>query len=59
VGVLLKVYANCLDGEEQTINGRIELALGTDGDHGTLGMAANQSRTESEESDHGPDESAA
>jgi hypothetical protein len=57
--VLRKVYANCVDGEEQTINGRIKAALGTDEDHGTLSTAADQLRTRSEESDHGPDETAA
>jgi integrase len=59
VAVLLKVYANCVDGEEQIINGRIESALGADGEDGTLGTAADQSRTGDEESDHGPDETAA
>jgi hypothetical protein len=59
VAVLLKVYANCVDGEEQTMNGRVESALGSDAGDGTLGTAADQSRTESEESDHGPDETAA
>jgi integrase len=59
VAVLLKVYANCVDGEEQVMNGRIESALGADGSDGTLGTAADQSRTGDEESDHGPDETAA
>jgi hypothetical protein len=59
VTVLLKVCANRVDGEEQIINGRIEAALGADGEDGTLGTAADQSRTGSEESGHGPDETAA
>jgi hypothetical protein len=38
---------------------RIDSALGADGGDGTLGTAADQSRTRCEESDHGPDETAA
>jgi hypothetical protein len=45
--------------EEQIINERIESALGADSEDGTLGTAADQSWTESEKSDHGPDETAA
>jgi len=36
VAVLLKVYANCVDGEEPIMNGRIEAALGRGGGDGTL-----------------------
>ena len=45
VAVLLKVYANCLDGEEPTMKGRIDAALGGTGGRGTLNTAADQSRT--------------
>jgi hypothetical protein len=45
--------------EEQIINERIESALGADSEDGTLGTAADQSWTEGEKSDHGPDETAA
>ena len=55
VAVLLKVYANCVDGEETIMNGRIDTVLGTDEGHGKLDAAADQSRTETEESDHETD----
>ena len=32
VDVLLKVYAKCIDGHEVSVNGRIQAALGDDGD---------------------------
>jgi hypothetical protein len=41
------------------MNGRIEAALGMDSDDGTLSTAVDQSRTETEDSDHGTDETAA
>jgi len=41
------------------MNGRIESAFGVGGEDGTLSTAADQSRTESEESDHGPAKPAA
>jgi integrase len=59
VAVLLKVYANCVDGEESIINERIEAALGDAGLHGTLDSVADQPRTQTEESDHGTDKAAA
>ena len=42
VAVLLKVYANCVEGEEQTMNGCIEAAVGCEEGRGTLGAAAAQ-----------------
>jgi hypothetical protein len=36
VAVLLKVYANCIDGQEATANARIEAALGGEVGSGTL-----------------------
>jgi hypothetical protein len=33
---MLAVYANCVDGEEQAVNRRIEQALVLDGSRGTL-----------------------
>jgi hypothetical protein len=53
VAVLLKVYANCVDGEESVFNECIETALGAAGPHGTLDTVADQVRTETGESDHG------
>jgi hypothetical protein len=55
VAVLLRVYANCVDGEESIFNERIETALGPAGLHGTLDTATDQVRTETEEFDHGTD----
>jgi hypothetical protein len=59
VAVLLKVYGDCVGGEEQIMNERIESALGPGREDGTLGTAADKSRTRNEQSDHGPDETAA
>jgi integrase len=39
VAVMLAVYANCVDGEEQAVNRRIEQALVRDGSRGTLGSS--------------------
>ncbi|MGH3864711.1 MAG: tyrosine-type recombinase/integrase [Pseudonocardiaceae bacterium] len=39
VAVLLKIYANCIDGQEDTINDQITAALTTDHDHETLPAA--------------------
>src|SRR5215470_12429045 len=36
VAVLLKFYANCIDGQEDAINDRITAALAADQDHETL-----------------------
>jgi hypothetical protein len=44
VTVLLKVCANCLDGEELTMNDRIDTALGQHGEHGKMNAAADQAR---------------
>jgi hypothetical protein len=37
VAVLMKVYANCVDGQEDQVNARIEAALTAPSDRGTLG----------------------
>jgi hypothetical protein len=37
VGVLLKVYAGCIDGEENTVNTRIEEALKASRERGRIG----------------------
>jgi integrase len=39
VAVLLKIYANCIDGQEDTINDQITAALTADHDHETLPTA--------------------
>ena len=39
VAVLLKIYANCIDGQEDTINDQITAALTADHDHETLPAA--------------------
>jgi integrase len=39
VAVLLKIYANCIDGQEDTINDQITAALTDDHDHETLPAA--------------------
>jgi hypothetical protein len=51
VAVLLKVYANCVDGEEEAVNARISSALTTAMGRGTLSTAADQSRTRTGETD--------
>jgi hypothetical protein len=37
VAVLLKVYANCIDGEEEAVNDKIEHALATSRGQGRIG----------------------
>jgi integrase len=39
VAVLLRVYANCVDGEQDVVNDRIAEALAGRDDHGTLAPA--------------------
>jgi len=51
VAVLLKVYANCVDGEEEIINARISSALTAAISRGTLSTAVDQSRTKTGETD--------
>jgi hypothetical protein len=47
VAVLLRVYANCVDGEQDVVNERIALALSKGAAHGTLAPApAEQYRPE-------------
>jgi integrase len=43
VAVMLAVYANCVDGEEQAVNRRIEQALPRAGSRGTLGSPTGRS----------------
>jgi hypothetical protein len=49
VAVLLKVYANCIDGEEGQVNARIEAALSMDGRRAKLGTSPDGSTVHGEE----------